>query len=65
MHGTVVAELLGEFVPLATAAHAEEDAVEGPSPVGAFTAGGLGWGVFKENRLKALPQRIGNFPNGV
>src|SRR5947209_3073259 len=55
MHGTVVAELLGEFVPLAAAAHAEEDAIQGAPPVGALAAGALGRGILQENRFDPLP----------
>jgi hypothetical protein len=65
MHGAVIAEPGGEPVPLAAAAHAEEDAVEYPPPVGSLTAGGLGRGVLQQDRLDAPPQGIGNFPNRV
>src|SRR5207302_9307615 len=43
--GAVVAETLGQVVPLAAGAQAEEDAVQDAPPVGAGAAGRLGRGV--------------------
>src|SRR5262249_22076214 len=63
--GTVVAELLGQVVPLAAAAQAEEDAVQDASPVGAGAASPLGRGGGQPGRLGLLPQGSGEFPNGV
>jgi hypothetical protein len=63
--GAIVPELLGQSVPLTTTAHAENDAVQGASPVGAFAAGGLGWGIFEEDRFNALPQLIGDLPDRI
>jgi hypothetical protein len=63
--GAVVAELLGELVPLAAAAQAEEDAVQGAPPVGALAPGGLGRGVLQEDGLDALPEVVGDLPDGV
>src|SRR5947209_6184905 len=49
LDGAVIAELLGEPVPLAAAAHAEDDAIDSLAPVGAFAAGALEWGIGEED----------------
>jgi hypothetical protein len=64
----VVAELVGELVPLAAGAEAEDDPVEGGPQVDAGpTAVRLRrrWGVGQEDRLDPLPEGIGDFPDGL
>jgi hypothetical protein len=64
----VVTELLRELVPLAAAAEAEDDPVEGRPPVDPLAAAirpGRWWGVFEEDRLDPLPEAVGDFPDGL
>lgn len=68
VHRAVVAIFLGQPVPLAAAAEAEEDAVDGRPPVDAVPAAMLlrrRRGVFEQNRLDPLPQLVGDLPDGL
>lgn len=68
MHRAVVAVLLGQLVPLAAAAEAEDDPVEGRPPVDAIPAAVLlrrRRGVFEQDRLDPLPQLVGDLPDGL
>jgi hypothetical protein len=59
MDRTIVAELLGELVPLTSGAEAEDGTVDGRSPVNprATTMGlGLCWSILPEDRLNPLPE---------
>src|SRR3954469_21291339 len=63
--GAVVAELLGESVPLAARAQVVDDAVEAPPPVGVVTPpSALPRPGLAQDRLDAAPQVVGDFPNG-
>jgi hypothetical protein len=67
MDRAIVAELLGQLVPLAAAAEAEDDPVEGGSQVDARPAAvllGRRRGVFQEDRLDPFPEAVGSFPDG-
>src|SRR5262245_19042566 len=57
-------ELAGQLLPLAARPHAEDDAVERLAPVGMVPAAGLGGPEFLEQREKALPEGVGDFPDG-
>jgi hypothetical protein len=64
----IVAEVLGELVPLAAGAEAEDDPVDRRPPVDAFAAAAaLGWRgcVLQEDRLDALPERVAELPDGL
>ena len=63
--GGVVAQLLGQSVPLAAAAQAEDDGVEHAPPVGPGPAGRLGRGVGQQDRLDPPPEFVGDLPDGV
>jgi hypothetical protein len=66
VHRAVVAEVLGQPVPLAAGAEAEEDAVDGLPPVDAGPTAmplGRGRGVLPEDRLDPLPEGIGDLPD--
>ena len=63
MDGALGAELAGQLVPLAARAQAEDNAVERPAPVGVVPATGLGGPEFLEQREKALPEGVGDFPD--
>src|SRR3569833_2406602 len=65
---TVVAELLGQVVPLASGPHAEDDPVERLTPVGPLPAPLGRWGrrgVREQDRLDLGPQLIRDFPDGL
>jgi hypothetical protein len=64
----VVAEMLGELVPLASGSEAEDDSVDGGPPVDSgATAMGLGlWrGIRPQNRLDPLAEVVVNFPDCI
>src|SRR5262245_44126794 len=64
--GAVVAELLGQVVPLAAGAEAVDDAVEDPPPVlGRLAALGAGLPIGAEDRFDTPPEVVGDFPDGV
>jgi hypothetical protein len=66
VHRTVVAILLGQSVPLAAAAEAEDDAVEGRAPIDPIPAAvllGRRWGVLQQDRLDPFPQFVGDLPD--
>jgi hypothetical protein len=68
MDRAVVAELFGELVPLAAAAEAEDDPVEGGPPVDPRAAAvllGRRRGILQEDRLDPLPEAVGDFPDGL
>lgn len=68
VHRAVVAEPLGQLVPLAAAAEAEDDAVEGRPPVDPVPAAVLlrrQRGVLQQDRLDPLPQLVGDLPDGL
>jgi hypothetical protein len=68
MDRAVVAESLGEPVPLAAGAEAEDDPVEGGPQVDAGPAAvrpGRRRGIVQEDRLDPLPEAVGDFPEGV
>src|SRR3954452_14680254 len=56
-------EPLGELVPLAAAAHPEDDRVEHLPPEGMASAGGLLGPEFLEDRFDPLPQVVGDLPD--
>src|SRR5215813_12348621 len=62
--GALGAELTRQSLPLAARAHAEDDTVEGPAPVGVVAAGALGGPEVLEDGQDTLPERIRHFPNG-
>src|SRR5947209_1716285 len=64
MDGALGAEAAGQFLPLAARAHAEDDAVERPPPVGVVAAGALGRPEVLEDGEDALPEGIGHLPDG-
>jgi hypothetical protein len=67
VHRAVVAELLGELVPLAAATETEDDPVERRPPVDPLAAAVAlrrRRGVLPEDRLDPLPEGIGDFPDG-
>src|SRR3954462_956070 len=61
--GALGAEPLGELVPLAAAAHPEDDPVEHLPPVGDPAAGGLLGPELLEDRLDPPPELIGDLPD--
>src|SRR3954447_11513323 len=61
--GALGPESLGQLVPLAAAAHPEDDRVEHRSPIGDLPSGRLLGPELRENGLDPLPQLIGDFPN--
>jgi hypothetical protein len=66
VHRAIVAILLGQLVPLAAAAEAEDDAVEGRPPVDPAPATvllGRRRGVFEQDRLDPLPEGVGDLPD--
>ena len=64
MDRRVVAELIGQMVPLAAAAHLVDDAVEGRSLVDAVPSRPTGRVQLGQNVLNDLPQFVVDFPNG-
>jgi hypothetical protein len=62
--GALGPELAGELVPLAAAAHPEDDAVEHLSPVGDPPPGRLLGPELPEDGLDLLPERVGDLPDG-
>jgi hypothetical protein len=68
VHRAVITELLGQLVPLAARAEAEDDAIERLAPVDPWpTAMGAGSRrrVFEQDRLDALPEFVVNFPDRI
>jgi hypothetical protein len=68
MHRAVIAELLGQLVPLASGAEAENDTIEGGAPIDALSAAmcsGRRRRIFQEDWLDALPEFVAGFPNRV
>jgi len=68
MDRAIVAESLGQLVPLASGAEAEDDAVEGGAPIDAGSAAACVWlrrRVLQEDWLDALPEFVANFPDRV
>jgi hypothetical protein len=68
MDRAIVAELLGQPVPLTSGAEAEDDAVEGGAQIDARSAAvcfRLRRRVLQEDWLDALPEFVANFPNRV
>jgi hypothetical protein len=68
MHGAVIAEVLGQLIPLAAGAEAEDDPVEGGAPIDAFAAAMAlrrRRCVRFEDRLDEFPEFVGDFPEGV
>ena len=61
--GALGPESLGQLVPLAAAAHPEDDRVEHLPPVGNPAAGRLLGPEVQEDRLDPPPQVIGDFPD--
>jgi hypothetical protein len=51
MDGAVVAQFLGQVVPLAAATEPEDDPFQHPPGIGTRTAHGLGWIGFTKERL--------------
>jgi hypothetical protein len=67
MNRAIAAEALGELVPLAAGAEAEDDPVDRPPPVDARPpAAGLGRGraIFQEDRLDPPPEFVVDLPDG-
>src|SRR5579871_1426781 len=65
MHRAIAAEAFGKFVPLAAAAHAEDNAIENLTQVGPWSSGRFGWVAFVEDQLQTVPEAVRNFPDGV
>jgi hypothetical protein len=63
VYGALGSESLGELVPLAAAAHPEEDAIEHLPPVCDPSSRGLLGPVLLEDGLDSLPEFVGNFPD--
>jgi hypothetical protein len=64
--GGVVAELLGQVIPLAATAEAMDNAVDDRSPVlGRLPPFGAGLPVLPEDGLDTSPQPVVNFPDGI
>ena len=63
MNGGVVAELLGQMVPLAAASHLIDDAVERCPWVGAIPARPTGRVQLVQNGFDDRPQFVADFPN--
>ena len=61
----VVPKLFRPSVPLATAAQAEDDAIEHLSGVSALAAPGLGRVFLQDDRLDAFPKLVRYFPDGL
>jgi hypothetical protein len=61
--GALGPEPLGQLVPLAAAAHPEDDRVDHRSPVGDLSPGRLHGPEVPEDRLDPPPQVIGDFPD--
>jgi len=59
----VIAELLGQMVPLAACAHAKDDAVEGLAWVAALASCSCGRVVDGQHLLDQLPERVGDVPD--
>jgi hypothetical protein len=53
--GAVIAKLLGQFVPLAAAPHAKEDAIDRTPPVGTLAARRFGGSILQEDGFDPLP----------
>src|SRR6266545_2006647 len=62
--GALGPELAGELVPLAAAAHPEDDAIEHLSPVGDPPSGRLLGPELPEDGLDLLPERVRDLPDG-
>jgi hypothetical protein len=67
MNRTIVAKMLGQLVPLTAAAEAENDAIDGFSPVDsrAPSLGVRRWRIFPKKRLNSLPMFVVDFPNRI
>src|SRR5215813_10426215 len=63
MDGALGSELTRQLLPLAAAAHPEDDAVEGLPPVGVVPTGGLARPELLEDGQDALPEGIRHFPD--
>jgi hypothetical protein len=64
----VVAKVLGQFVPLAAAAEAEDDAIDGFSPVDSRAPSLGAWRrrrIFQKKRLNPLPEFVVDFPDRI
>ena len=64
----IVAEVLGQLVPLAAGAEAEDDAVEGFPPIDPRTTAVAArgpWSVFQEDRLDPMPKCVADLPDGL
>ena len=61
--GALGPELTGQLLPLAAGTHAEEDPVEGGTPIGDAAPGGLLGPEFPEDRLDPPPQVVGDLPD--
>jgi len=64
MDGRIVAELPGQVVPLAAAAHLVDDAVERRPLIDAVPSRVTGWVQFVQNGLNDVPQFVADLPNG-
>ena len=62
--GALGAELARELLPLAAAAHPEDDPVEGRPPVGVPPPGGLPGPELQEEGQDLLPEGIRDLPDG-
>lgn len=65
VHRRVVAELHGQFVPLAACAHLVDDAVEARPPACRGTTRALSRPKTQQNWLDDRPQRVVHYPNCV
>lgn len=65
MDGAVVSELLGQVIPLATAPHPINDAIEHPSRINSFAARELGRVYFQNYRPDLFPEVVRHLPDSI
>jgi len=59
----LMAELLGQMVPLAARPHAEDDAVKAQTRIGAWASHTIGRIIDRQHFFDQLPERIGCVPD--
>ena len=64
MHRTVVAELLGQLVPLTAGSQAKNDTIEGVSRINALAASLAGRILGQDQLMEDLPEFVGHPPDG-
>lgn len=64
MNRSIIAELSGQVIPLASCTGAVNDTVQAPSLIGAAATTYIRWiKLFQDRRNKAVPERIRHFPD--